>query len=102
METEKPTTNEITARINQAKQKRPRGGHAPTARNAIRHGLRGTNLPKGCSYIKQACSRFRRSLEDCVLAHAPAFVRSRGAADADLRAGRTRSAEDVFADLEND
>jgi prevent-host-death family protein len=40
-------------------------------------------------------------LEDYVLAHAPAFARSRRAADADLRAGRGRSAEEVFADLES-
>ena len=39
-------------------------------------------------------------LEDFVLAHAPEFARSRQAADADLRAGRTRSAELVFAELE--
>lgn len=41
-------------------------------------------------------------LEDFVLANAPAFARSRRAADADLRAGRTRPAEEVFADLESD
>ena len=40
-------------------------------------------------------------LEDYVLAHAPAFVRSRRAADADLRAGRVRPAAEVFADLED-
>jgi len=39
-------------------------------------------------------------LEDFVLARAPEFVRSRRAADADLRAGRTRPAEEVFADLD--
>jgi prevent-host-death family protein len=41
-------------------------------------------------------------LEDFVLAHAPAFARSRRAADADLRAGRTRAADEVFAELERD
>ena len=40
-------------------------------------------------------------LEDFVLAHAPAFARSRRAADADLRAGRVRPAEEVLADLES-
>lgn len=39
-------------------------------------------------------------LEDFVLAHAPEFVRSRRAADADLRAGRARSADEVFAELD--
>ncbi len=39
-------------------------------------------------------------LEDFVLAHAPEFVRSRQAADADLRAGRTRLADEVFAALD--
>jgi prevent-host-death family protein len=39
-------------------------------------------------------------LEDFVLAHAPEFVRSRRAADADLRAGRARPAKEVFAEIE--
>lgn len=39
-------------------------------------------------------------LEDFVLAHAPEFVRSTRAADADLRAGRVRPAEEVFADID--
>ena len=39
-------------------------------------------------------------LEDFVLAHAPEFVRSRQAADADLRAGRARSADEVFAEID--
>ena len=39
-------------------------------------------------------------LEDFVLAHAPEFVRSARAADADLRAGRARPAEEVFAELD--
>lgn len=39
-------------------------------------------------------------LEDFVLSHAPEFVRSTRAADADLRAGRTRPAHEVFADIE--
>lgn len=41
-------------------------------------------------------------LEDFVLAHAPEFVRSMSAADADLRAGRTRPANEVFAEFERD
>jgi prevent-host-death family protein len=41
-------------------------------------------------------------LEDYVLAHAPEFVRSTRAADADLRAGRVRPADEVFAELERD
>jgi prevent-host-death family protein len=39
-------------------------------------------------------------LEDFVLAHAPEYVRSTRAADADLRAGRARPADDVFAEIE--
>lgn len=40
------------------------------------------------------------ALEDFVLAHAPEFVRSTRAADADLRAGRARPADEVFADID--
>jgi prevent-host-death family protein len=39
-------------------------------------------------------------LENYVLAHAPEFVRSTRAADADLRAGRVRPAAEVFAELD--
>ena len=39
-------------------------------------------------------------LEDFVLAHAPEFVRSTRAADADLRAGRARPAAEVFAEID--
>lgn len=39
-------------------------------------------------------------LEDFVLARAPEYARARKAADADLRAGRVRRADDVFAELE--
>ena len=39
-------------------------------------------------------------LEDFVLAHAPEFARSRRAANADLKAGRVRRAEEVFAELD--
>jgi prevent-host-death family protein len=41
-------------------------------------------------------------LEDFVLAHAPTFARSRMAANADLRTGRVRPAEEVLAELERD
>jgi hypothetical protein len=41
-------------------------------------------------------------LEDYVLSRAPEYVRSTRAADADLRAGRTRNAEDVFAEIDPD
>lgn len=41
-------------------------------------------------------------LEDFVLSHAPAFARSRRSADADLRAGRVRPADEVFAELERE
>jgi prevent-host-death family protein len=41
-------------------------------------------------------------LEDWVLSQAPEFLRARDEADADLRAGRARRADEVFADLERD
>ncbi len=41
-------------------------------------------------------------LEDFVLSHAPEFTRSRRAADADLRAGRVRRADEIFAELDHD
>ena len=41
-------------------------------------------------------------LEDFVLAHAPEFARSTRAADADLRAGRVRPADQVFDELDRD
>ena len=41
-------------------------------------------------------------LEDFVLAQAPEFARSRQAADADLRAGRVRRADEVLAELSRD
>ena len=41
-------------------------------------------------------------LEDFVLARAPAFARSMRDAEADLRAGRARPADDVFAEIERD
>jgi len=39
-------------------------------------------------------------LEDFVLANAPEFARSRQDADADLRTGRSRPADDVFAEID--
>lgn len=39
-------------------------------------------------------------LEDFVLAHAPEFAHSRRSANADLRAGRARPADEVFAELD--
>ena len=39
-------------------------------------------------------------LEDFVLAHAPEFVRSMRGADADLRAGRVRPADELFAEID--
>jgi hypothetical protein len=41
-------------------------------------------------------------LEDLVLAKAPEYRASMAEAEADLNARRTRSAHDVFADLEPD
>lgn len=39
-------------------------------------------------------------LEDMVLARAPEYLADMGAADADVAAGRTRSAADVFDELD--
>ena len=39
-------------------------------------------------------------LEDFVLANAPRYLADMNAAEADRRAGRTRNAADVFADLD--
>lgn len=39
-------------------------------------------------------------LEDLVLSHASSYLDDMTAADEDLRAGRTRNAADVFAELE--
>jgi len=41
-------------------------------------------------------------LEDFVLANAPEFVAGRAQADADLAAGRTRSLDEVLAELDAD
>jgi hypothetical protein len=35
--------------------------------NAIRHGMRGSALPPGCSYIEKAINHFRRQLEKAVI-----------------------------------
>lgn len=40
----------------------------PKNRNGIRHGLRGSQLPKGCSGIARAMSIFRGIVEKAVLA----------------------------------
>ena len=40
------------------------------------------------------------ALEDFVLANAPEYVKGRRAADEDLAAGRTRSLDQVLADLD--
>ena len=37
-------------------------------RNAMRHGLRAGQLPKGASYIKRDCDALRRVIEDVLLA----------------------------------
>ena len=42
------------------------------------------------------------ALEDFVLAHAPEYVRARRDAEADLRAGRVRPADEVFTELDDD
>ena len=48
--------------------KRPGGGGAPLGNaNGFRHGMRGSNLPKGCGGILRATHHFRRQLEDAVL-----------------------------------
>jgi len=36
-------------------------------RNAMRHGLRASMLPKGCGYIKEECDKLRVQLENAVM-----------------------------------
>lgn len=36
-------------------------------RNNMRHGLYGSKLPAGCSYIRRECDLFRAEVEDLVL-----------------------------------
>ncbi len=45
-----------------------RSGAPKDNRNALRHGLRGGMLPKDCKYIEFRLNKFRRTLEDAVLA----------------------------------
>jgi hypothetical protein len=47
-------------------QKR-RGGPPLGSCNNFRHGLRGSNLPKGCQHIQRATCAFRRQLEASVM-----------------------------------
>lgn len=44
-----------------------RSGPPRNNRNAMRHGLRGGQLPKDARYIEHRLNRFRRLLEDAVL-----------------------------------
>jgi hypothetical protein len=47
---------------------KPNKGGAPLGnRNGMRHGLRGSGLPKGCHHIERATSHFRRQVEDAVV-----------------------------------
>jgi hypothetical protein len=44
-----------------------KGGPPKGNRNAIRHGLSTSKLPKGAIYIEKACHKFRLNLENAVL-----------------------------------
>jgi hypothetical protein len=40
----------------------PRGNY-----NSLRHGLRGSKLPKGCRHVENSCNDLRRQLEEAVV-----------------------------------
>jgi uncharacterized protein YjcR len=45
-----------------------KGGAPEGNRNALRHGLRSSTLPRGCEYITRFINVLRRQLEDAVTA----------------------------------
>ena len=53
----------------------PRGNN-----NAMRHGLKGGQLPKDCRYIELRLNAFRRNLEDAVMAERGAVTLTDAAA----------------------
>jgi hypothetical protein len=59
------TTTEPTTAEAPAAERRP--GPPLGSRNAMRHGLRSSGLPKGCAKIERAINHFRRAVEDAVL-----------------------------------
>lgn len=47
--------------------KKGRSGPPRDNRNGMRHGMRGSKLPKGCEYIENRVNALRRQMEDAVL-----------------------------------
>jgi hypothetical protein len=58
-------TAQTTTSEQQQDQRRP--GPPLGSANAIRHGMRGSAMPKGCHHIDRATCHFRRQLEGAVL-----------------------------------
>jgi len=48
--------------------KKGRRGAPRDNRNNMRHGLRGSKLPKGCKYIEHRVNALRRQVEDALMA----------------------------------
>ena len=44
-----------------------RSGPATGNTNAIRHGMRGSKLPKGCKYIEGRVNALRRTVEEAII-----------------------------------
>jgi len=57
------TENPPKPRLGKRRPGPPKGN-----RNAMRHGLRGSKLPKGCEYIENRVNALRRQVEEAVLA----------------------------------
>lgn len=47
--------------------KKGRTGKSPNSRNCLRHGMRGSKLPKDCKYVENAVNALRRNMEAAVL-----------------------------------
>ena len=47
--------------------KKGRSGSPRNNRNAMRHGLRASQLPKDCKFIELRCNGFRRMLENAII-----------------------------------
>jgi len=62
------TPKKKKGRFNETPGRRRKGGAPRNNRNHMRHGLRGGQLPKDCKYIEMRLNRFRRCLEDALLA----------------------------------
>jgi hypothetical protein len=65
--TSKTTTKPTSTQLQPVAAKVNRGGPPKGSSNAIRHGLRGNSLPKGCRYIENAVNKLRRNVEDALM-----------------------------------